>query len=238
MQSYRPQQHSLLNHTPVYLRPHPPGGVAVHDEAHDGLEVVSVEGHLRLLGHVDTSGVPRPLAVAQSLQPLAGWNSVTPWENLNKTNKQTNKKLVNIRMSTTESDLPRHDVCGDHLQKCRVSSPDLPPGVAETHQALRNTPAYSTHVTNTHGGLHLGRQRGAHFLMTWSLMSLFWKRDLSTPALSRRMECSLENAANRTQRGTWKDKDMHVKACTFSGTLKCVLLYWDSFCPNAILIRR
>ena len=33
--------------------------------------------------------------------------------------------------------------------------------------------------------------------MTESLISLFWKRDLSTPALSSLTECSLENAAMR-----------------------------------------
>ena len=46
-------------------------GVAVHDEAQDGLEVVAVEGHLRLLCHVYVPGVPGALAVAQALQPLA-----------------------------------------------------------------------------------------------------------------------------------------------------------------------
>jgi hypothetical protein len=34
-----------------------------------------------------------------------------------------------------------------------------------------------------------------HFLITSSLMSLCWNRHFKTPALSRRMECSLENAA-------------------------------------------
>ena len=48
-----------------------PWSISVHDESHDGLEVVSMEGHLRLLGHVHASGVPGPLAVPQSLHPLA-----------------------------------------------------------------------------------------------------------------------------------------------------------------------
>ncbi len=43
----------------------------MHDEAHDGFEVVSMKCDLRLLGHVDASGVPGPLAVPQPLQPLA-----------------------------------------------------------------------------------------------------------------------------------------------------------------------
>ena len=43
----------------------------MHDEAHDGLEVVAVEGDLGLLGHVHAPRVPRALAVAQALQALA-----------------------------------------------------------------------------------------------------------------------------------------------------------------------
>ena len=42
----------------------------MHDESHDGLEVVSMEGHLRLLGHVHASGMPGALAVPQPLHPL------------------------------------------------------------------------------------------------------------------------------------------------------------------------
>ena len=48
-----------------------PWSISVHDESHDGLEVVSVEGHLRLFGHVHAPGVPGPFAVPQSLHPLA-----------------------------------------------------------------------------------------------------------------------------------------------------------------------
>jgi hypothetical protein len=48
----------------------PPWCISVHDESHDGLEVVPVEGDLRLLGHVHVSGVPGSFAVPQSLHPL------------------------------------------------------------------------------------------------------------------------------------------------------------------------
>ncbi len=43
----------------------------MHDEAHDCLEVVTMEGDLRLLGHVHPAGVPGPLAVPDPLQTLA-----------------------------------------------------------------------------------------------------------------------------------------------------------------------
>ena len=43
----------------------------MHDEAHDGFEVVAVEGDLRLLGHVYPAGVPSALAAPQPLKTLA-----------------------------------------------------------------------------------------------------------------------------------------------------------------------
>ena len=43
----------------------------MHDEAHDSLEVVAVERHLGLLRHVHVSGMPGPLAVTETLYPLA-----------------------------------------------------------------------------------------------------------------------------------------------------------------------
>ena len=67
----------------------PPWCIAVHDEAHDGLEVVSVEGDLGLLGHVHASGVPGPLAVTQSLHPLT---TVGGLERVSTTGKAGNKK--------------------------------------------------------------------------------------------------------------------------------------------------
>ena len=50
----------------------PPWSISLHDESHDSLEVVSMEGDLGLLGHVHTSGVPGTctLTVPQSLHPL------------------------------------------------------------------------------------------------------------------------------------------------------------------------
>ena len=51
-------------------RAHLPRRVSVHDEAHDGLEVVAVEGHLRLLRHVYPASVPRALAVPDPLHTL------------------------------------------------------------------------------------------------------------------------------------------------------------------------
>ena len=44
-----------------------PWGESIHDEAHDGPEVMAVKGHLRGLGHVDVTCVPRPLGVPQAL---------------------------------------------------------------------------------------------------------------------------------------------------------------------------
>ena len=43
----------------------------MHDEAHNGLEVVSVEGHLTLLGHVHPASVPGPATAADTFDPLA-----------------------------------------------------------------------------------------------------------------------------------------------------------------------
>ena len=48
----------------------PPWSISMHDESHDGLEVVSMEGDLGLLGHVHVSGMPGTLTVPQSLHPL------------------------------------------------------------------------------------------------------------------------------------------------------------------------
>ena len=39
----------------------------MHDEAHDGLEVVPVEGHLTLFGHVHPTGVPGPAATPHAI---------------------------------------------------------------------------------------------------------------------------------------------------------------------------
>ena len=42
----------------------------MHDESNDGFEVVSVEGHLTLFGHVHPSGVPGATATAHPFHPL------------------------------------------------------------------------------------------------------------------------------------------------------------------------
>ena len=42
----------------------------MHDEAHDGSKVVSMEGHLGLFTHMHSTGVPRSLAVTKTLHPL------------------------------------------------------------------------------------------------------------------------------------------------------------------------
>lgn len=61
----------------------------MHDESHDGLEVVSVERDLRLLGHVDTTGMPRPLAIPQTLKTLAPIGRLKSIHSSCKTAKQT-----------------------------------------------------------------------------------------------------------------------------------------------------
>ena len=43
----------------------------MHDEAHDGFEVVAMECHLGLLRHVHPAGMPRALAVPHSLHALS-----------------------------------------------------------------------------------------------------------------------------------------------------------------------
>ena len=43
----------------------------MHDESHDGFEVVTVECHLTLFGHVDPPSVPRSPATTYALHPLA-----------------------------------------------------------------------------------------------------------------------------------------------------------------------
>ena len=51
----------------VRSRTSQPWGESIHDEAHDGPEVMAVEGHLGGLGHVDMTRVPRPFGVPQAL---------------------------------------------------------------------------------------------------------------------------------------------------------------------------
>ena len=102
----------------------------MHDEAHDGLEVVSMEGDLALLRHVHSAGMPRPPAAANPLDPLAsigGLESVYP---------------------TGEAG---EHVCWDHLQQSGVGRSDFSPCVTQPHQALRHTPI----VENIHVHVHV-----------------------------------------------------------------------------------
>lgn len=52
-----------------------PRSQSIHDEAHDGSEVVSMKGHLRWLGHVQMTSVPGTFTASQTFQPLPtiGW---------------------------------------------------------------------------------------------------------------------------------------------------------------------
>ena len=64
---------SYMHHCYCITQAHPcnkPWSISVHDESHDGLEVVSMEGHLGLLRHMHAAGMPRSLAVTQTLHPL------------------------------------------------------------------------------------------------------------------------------------------------------------------------
>lgn len=61
----------------------------MHDEAHDGLEVVSMEGDLRLLGHVNPASVPGPLAVPKTLQPLTSIGRLEVSHSLRKARRKT-----------------------------------------------------------------------------------------------------------------------------------------------------
>lgn len=67
----------------------PPWCISVHDESHDSLEVVSMEGDLGLLGHVHASGVPGALTVPQSLHPLT---TIRGLEWVSTSGKTKNKK--------------------------------------------------------------------------------------------------------------------------------------------------
>ena len=92
----------------------------MHDEAHDGFEMVSVEGHLTLLGHVHPASVPGPATAANAFHPLASVGRL---------------ERVNAAGEAGE------DVRGDHLQQSRVGSPDLSPRVTQPHQTLWHTPS-------------------------------------------------------------------------------------------------
>ena len=91
----------------------------MHDEAHDGLEVVSVEGHLTLFGHVDPTGVPRPPATPHALHAFpAVW------------------RLKRVD-PTGEAG---QDVGGNHLKEGRVGRPYLTPRVTQSDKTLWYTP--------------------------------------------------------------------------------------------------
>ena len=92
----------------------------MHDEAHDGLEVVSVESHLTLLGHVHPASMPGPATTANTFHSLASVGRL---------------ERVNAAGEAGE------DVCGDHLQQSRVGSSDLPPRVTQPHKTLWHTPS-------------------------------------------------------------------------------------------------
>lgn len=92
----------------------------MHDEAHDGLEVVAVEGHLTLFGHVDPPGMPCSPATPHSLHTLP---PVRRLERVDPTGEAG------------------EDVSGHHLQEGGVGSSDLPPCVTQSNEALGHTPA-------------------------------------------------------------------------------------------------
>ena len=92
----------------------------MHDEAHDGLEVMSVEGDLALFGHVHLPRMPSATATANSLYTLS-----------------TVGRLEGVDAIGEACE----NVSGYHLQEGGVRRPDLPPRVTQSHQTLGHTPA-------------------------------------------------------------------------------------------------
>ena len=108
-----------------------PGSISVHDETHDGLEVVTVESDLALLGHVHPASVPGPATTPHSLHSLAAVGRLEGVHTVGETGE---------------------DVCGYDLQQGRIGRPYLSPGVTQSNQALGNTPARGYIYTHTHSG--------------------------------------------------------------------------------------
>ena len=74
----------------------------MHDESHDSLEVVAMEGDLTLLRHVDPSGVPRPPTAANPLHPLTPIRRLKCINTIRKTEEQEHTYIESLCLWLSE----------------------------------------------------------------------------------------------------------------------------------------
>ena len=156
----------------------------MHDEAHYGLEVVSVEGHLTLFGHVDPTGVPRPPATPHALYALPAV-----------------RRLKRVD-PTGEAG---QDVGGNHLKEGRVGRPYLTPRVTQSDKTLWYTPmknSYNigiyTHTNPNH--MHTDTNGKVFLLLFLLFCACIYSRDKSV--IAREMHTALHKTFPRVHTKT------------------------------------